>query len=339
MKRKPLLITIVILCLFFSFGIGGLVGYYIHSHQKEKSMEVLSEARESDRENAQKIELKIDQEEATPFIFDLSSIPEYQGEPYVELNHNIPLFSDEQKQDLDSFEFDSSLDDFGRCGVTFANVCKELMPLEERGEIGQIKPSGWHTVKYNEIIDGNYLYNRCHLIAYQLAGENDNELNLITGTRYLNVCGMLPFENLVSEYINQTENHVLYRVTPIFEKDNLVASGVQMEAWSVEDEGKGICFHIYCYNVQPGIEIDYKTGDSFSKMLSENKIDKSNEQVENQMETFILNTRSNKIHKLDCESVSEIAEHNKKAYEGTLELLMEQNYSPCHRCFSDYYGE
>lgn len=195
-------------------------------------------------------------------ITNIDYIPEYTGEPYVELNGGIPLFDDSEKV-KDAFETYSNLDSLGRCGVAYANICPELMPTDERGEIGMIKPSGWHTVKYNDLIDGNYLYNRCHLIAFCLAGENANEKNLITGTRYLNVEGMLPFEIKVSSYVNQTGNHVLYRVTPIFDGNNLVANGVQIEAWSVEDSGKGICFNVYCYNIQPGIQIDYSSGDSW----------------------------------------------------------------------------
>ena len=185
----------------------------------------------------------------------------YLGVPYVEINNNIPLFDDSEKT-TEVFERYSQLDSLGRCGEAYANICLELMPTEERGEIGMIKPSGWHTIKYNELIDGNYLYNRCHLIAFSLAGENANELNLITGTRYLNVEGMKPFEVKVAQYVERTGNHVLYRVTPIYEGNNLLANGVQMEAWSVEDNGKGICFNVYCFNVQPGIVIDYKSGES-----------------------------------------------------------------------------
>ncbi len=162
----------------------------------------------------------------------------------------------------DAFEVYSDLDKLGRCGVAYANICKELMPTEDRGEIGMVKPSGWHTVKYNDLIEGNYLYNRCHLIGYQLAGENANVKNLITGTRYLNVTGMLPFENADANYVDRTNNNVLYRVTPIFEDNNLVATYVQIEAWSVEDKGSGICYNVLCYNVQPGIAINYATGDS-----------------------------------------------------------------------------
>ena len=160
-----------------------------------------------------------------------------------------------------SFESYSELDSLGRCGVAYACASTDTMPTEERGTIGQIKPTGWHTVKY-DCVDGKYLYNRCHLIGYQLTGENANTKNLITGTRYLNVEGMLPFENMVAEYVEETGNHVMYRVTPHFEGTNLLASGVQMEAYSVEDDGEGVCFNVYVYNAQPGITIDYKNGDS-----------------------------------------------------------------------------
>jgi DNA-entry nuclease len=195
--------------------------------------------------------------------YSLENIPEYSGTAYVELNGNIPTFTEDEKKNTESFEEYSPLDELGRCQTAYANICDELRPTEERGEIGSVKPSGWHTVKYNDLIEGNYLYNRCHLIGYQLAGENANPLNLITGTRYLNIYGMLPFENMVDTYVDSTHNHVLYRVTPVFEGENLVASGVIMEAWSVEDNGEGICFNVYCYNVQPGITIDYLTGESW----------------------------------------------------------------------------
>ncbi len=191
------------------------------------------------------------------------NIPAYSGQPYAVINNNVPYFDEEDKQ-TKYFESYSDLDSLGRCGVAYANVSRELMPTEERGEIGSIKPSGWHQAKYEGIVDSNppYLYNRCHLIAYCLTAENANEKNLITGTRYLNIKGMLPFEEQVARYLDTHDNHVLYRVTPIFEGNNLVASGVLIEAYSVEDEGVGICFCVYCYNVQPGVEIDYKTGES-----------------------------------------------------------------------------
>ena len=197
--------------------------------------------------------------------FDLASVPEFTDSPFVYINENKPNFTEEDYK-TSVFENYSELDSLGRCGVAFANICKEIMPTEARGEIGMVKPSGWKLAKY-DIVDGKYLYNRCHLIGYQLAGENANEKNLITGTRYLNVQGMLPFENEVANYIkNQKKNedkHVLYRVTPIFENTNLVASGVQMEAYSVEDNGAGVCFNVYVYNVQPGIEINYANGESY----------------------------------------------------------------------------
>ena len=188
-------------------------------------------------------------------------IPEYSGTPYVEVNDNRPFFAEEELT-TETFENYSPLDSLGRCGVAYANLSKETMPTDERGEIGMIKPAGWHTVKYPDLIEDVYLYNRCHLIAWCLAGENANELNLITGTRYMNRDGMLPFENMVARYLDHHDTHVLYRVTPIYTGNNLIADGVLMEAYSVEDEGEGICFCVYCYNVQPGIDIDYKTGES-----------------------------------------------------------------------------
>lgn len=194
----------------------------------------------------------------------LENIPEYSESPYIEINNNKPTFT-ENEYTTKAFETYSDLDSLGRCGVAYANICKEIIPAEneKRGAISSVKPTGWQTAKYPGVVDGNYLYNRCHLIGYQLAGENANEKNLITGTRYMNVEGMLPFENTVDDYIDKhPKNHVLYRVTPIFENQNLVANGVQMEAYSVEDNGQGISFNIYVYNVQPGIEIDYKTGNS-----------------------------------------------------------------------------
>lgn len=196
--------------------------------------------------------------------FDISEIPEYSQSPYCTINNNIPSFTEED-YNLGVFENYSELDSLGRCSIAYANICKGIMPKEgqEREAIGRIKPSGWQTVKYPGVVEGNYLYNRCHLIGYQLAAENANEKNLITGTRYMNVQGMLPFENQVADYIKENpQNHVLYRVTPVYQENNLVASGVQIEAYSIEDTGTGICFNVYIYNVQPGIKIDYATGKS-----------------------------------------------------------------------------
>lgn len=191
----------------------------------------------------------------------IDAIPAYDGKAYVAVNNNEPFFTDSDMTTT-AFENYSDLDSLGRCGVAYANICRDIMPTEERGKIGMIKPLGWHTVKY-DVIKDRYLYNRCHLIGYQLAGENANPKNLITGTRYLNVEGMLPFENLVADYVNNTGNHVLYRVTPMFSGSNLVANGVLIEAKSVEDNGGGILFNVYCYNVQPGVGINYENGDSW----------------------------------------------------------------------------
>ena len=283
------------------------------------------------------------------YFIDLSDIPAFNGNPYIEINNNIPFFNDEEKTNTNTFETYSELDEYGRCGVAYANLCIELVPTEERGDIGDIRPSGWHTVKYNDLIDGNYLYNRCHLIAYRLAGENSNEKNLITGTRYLNNVGMLSFESMVGEYIEHTNNHVLYRVTPIFESDNLVASGVEMEGWSVEDNGSSICFNVYCYNVQPYIDIDYATGESCESNNSNTIIDIGDDTVDLSIteETeiyreiheedviqadYIVNTNSGKIHIPTCSSVYDMAEHNKMYYSGTLDELKEMGYVPCKRC-------
>lgn len=202
-------------------------------------------------------------ETSTITSFEIGNIPEYKGNPYIIINNNIPLF-DEDDYTTTAFENYSKLDVLGRCCVAFANICTDIMPTGERDSISNVKPTGWVNNKYSGLVDGDYLYNRCHLIGYQLAGENANEKNLITGTRYMNVEGMLPFENLIDDYIEENEdNHVLYKVTPIFEGNNLVASGVQLEAYSIEDNGKGICFNVYVYNVQPGIVIDYATGNNW----------------------------------------------------------------------------
>ena len=196
---------------------------------------------------------------------ELPSAADYDGKhAYITVNNNRPFFTNEEKTNRTAFETYSPLDDLGRCGVAYANICIELMPTEPRGEIGHIKPTGWHLQKY-DIIKDKYLYNRCHLIGFQLAGENDNPLNLITGTRYLNIDGMLDAENRIANYVKDTHNHVLYRVTPIFHGNNLLAEGVLMEAWSVEDYGRGVCFNIFAFNVQPGIEINYADGSNHLK--------------------------------------------------------------------------
>ena len=182
--------------------------------------------------------------------------------PFKVINDNIPTFTNEEKNQTKEYKNFSELDQLGRCGTAEALIGTELLPTEDRENIGMVKPTGWHTIRYDDLISDRYLYNRCHLIAHSLCGENANEQNLITGTRYMNVEGMLPFEMDILDYVRDTGNHVLYKVTPIFQDDDLVARGVTMEAYSIEDSGKGICFYVYCPNVQPGIEIDYKTGDS-----------------------------------------------------------------------------
>lgn len=288
----------------------------------------------------------------TSVAITLADIPDYDGYPYVTLNNNVPSFL---KEDMvtEPFEIYSDLDTFGRCGAAYANVCKELMPTEERGTIGQVKPSGWHTVKYNDRIDGNYLYNRCHLVAYQLAGENANVKNLITGTRYMNVVGMVPFENEVADYVNSTGNHVLYRVTPLFEGDNLVAAGVVMEAMSVEDDGLGVCFCVFVYNVQPGVIIDYATGDSEEDptyMVADSTTESSSDytdayansegEVEEQSRpdtqadetTYIVNTNTGKFHYTYCDSVKQMKEKNKWERSTTRDVLISEGYDPCKNC-------
>lgn len=271
--------------------------------------------------------------------FSLAEIASYSGEPYTTVHNNVPYFADSDFT-AESFEFYSELDAAGRCGTAYACIGLDLMPTEERGEIGNIKPAGWHTVKYNEYIDGNYLYNRCHLIGYQLSGESANEKNLITGTRYLNVQGMLPFENMVADYVQETENHVLYRVTPVFEGENLLASGVLMEAASVEDKGEGILFCVYVYNVQPAIEIDYATGESrlapdpvpYPTALPEQPSGPEAVTESEAGPVYILNTNTQKFHDPSCDSVQRIKESNLEEYTGDREAVIGMGYDPCKKC-------
>lgn len=256
-------------------------------------------------------------------------IPAYSGEPYTAINGNVPDFSESDLSSAKAFESYSPLDSLGRCGPAFACVGPETMPTEERGDISDIQPSGWHSVSYDGV-EGGYLYNRCHLIGYQLTAENDNAENLITGTRYLNIEGMLPFENLVADYIHETGGHVLYRVTPVFAGGNLVASGVRMEAESVEDRGESVLFHVFCYNVQPGIQIDYATGDS-AEIGAPASSAAGSEADENET-TYILNTNSKKFHRPSCSQVGRIQEKNKETYTGTRAELLAQGYTPCGTC-------
>ena len=254
----------------------------------------------------------------------------YDGKPYVVINDNDPDFTDADMTTT-SFERYGELDGLGRCTTAFANIGKDLMPAEKRGSIGEVKPTGWQTAKYDNV-DGKYLYNRCHLIGYQLTGENANEKNLITGTRYLNVDGMLPFENMVADYIKETNNHVLYRVTPVFSGDNLVASGVQMEAESVEDNGDGILFNVYCFNAQPGIAIDYATGDSHQDDSIVADASKSTTAAEANVQTYVLNTNTKKFHKESCNSAKSMDASNKKIYTGSRQEIIDMGYEACGVC-------
>lgn len=267
----------------------------------------------------------------------LDTIPKYSGLPYIEINNNQPYFTEADYTTV-SFEDYSPLDDLGRCGVAFACIGQDIMPTKERQEIGQVKPAGWHTVKYDVVGTGSagYLYNRCHLIAHELAGEDANVQNLITGTRYMNMVGMRGFEDSVADYVRSTGNHVLYRVTPIFQDDNLIADGVLMEAMSMEDTR--ICFCVFCYNIQPGIEIDYATGDSRLIEASQERPNIADEPVEEQNgETVeeaqcIGNKNTKKFHYPSCSSVSDIKESNKVPLYCTRDEAIAQGYSPCSRC-------
>lgn len=262
----------------------------------------------------------------------LDAIPAYDGKAYVAINNNEPFFTDSDMTTT-AFENYSDLDSLGRCGVAYANICKDIMLTEERGKIGMIKPSGWHTVKY-DVIKDRYLYNRCHLIGYQLAGENANPKNLITGTRYLNVEGMLPFENLVADYVNNTGNHVLYRVTPMFSGSNLVANGVLIEAKSVEDNGGGILFNVYCYNVQPGVGINYENGDSWldgttgsASSGSDTSATENSAADSSNSETMVhITATGKKYHRAGCRTLK------KSDTEVTLDEAKSMGLSPCGIC-------
>lgn len=275
-------------------------------------------------------ELGLPQEnqQASAVSVSLEEVPAYSGSPYVELDGNQPGFSLEERT-TDSFETYSTLDALGRCGPAYACIGQDLMPTEDRESISSVRPTGWVQAEY-DFVEGGSLYNRCHLIGFQLTGENANEENLITGTRYMNVEGMLPFENMVADYIKETGNHVLYRAIPFFEGENLVASGVVMEAFSVEDEGEGVCFHVYVYNVQPGVEIDYATGESWETGDSASSALES--QAEEQETDYVLNTSSKKFHRPDCPSVDSMSEKNRQEYHGTREELIAQGYEPCGSC-------
>lgn len=297
----------LLLCISGPAGCGSLPGL------KDIPWEELTESGKSGEESAK-----------ADFSGQTVEVLAWNESPYVPVHDNVPFFEEEDFVE-ESFESYADLDDLGRCGQAIANVGTDLMPVKEREGIGQVKPSGWQTKKYDSV-DGKYLYNRCHLIGYQLTGENANEKNLITGTRYLNVEGMLPFENMVADYIKETGNHVLYRVTPVFLGEELVARGVLLEGQSVEDNGEGIQFCVYAYNVQPGIVIDYATGDSTQARQD------GQTGEDGQEETYILNTNTRTFHDPSCASVSEMKEKNRKEFTGSRETLLKEGYSPCGRC-------
>ena len=270
-----------------------------------------------------------------PYI-SVDDIPEYSSEPYVVINGGEPFFTKEEIV-TESYENYSPLDELGRCGVAMACLGKDIMPTEERGDIGHVKPSGWNQAQYDSV-PGKYLYDRCHLIGCQLAGENDNKQNLITGTGYMNVDGMLPFENMIADYLKETGNHVMYRVTPIYkEKYDKVACGVLMEAYSVEDEGEGIKFNIFCYNVQPGVEIDYYDGSSWETGTTPPPKDEDGDNSDGGSVgegdvTYIINTSTKKIHLPTCRYN---AGDNVKETTKSLEELLAEKYEPCGVCKPD----
>lgn len=371
-------ILIILLLILFTAGIGGQAGKRSQPELDKTNDSVIfevssgghaedsavSKAEKQDQEEESALQeqtkdLEKSASDTTIQTLSVDEIPAYSGQAAIEINQNVPGFT-ESDYTTEAFEQYSPLDGLGRCGIAYACVGEEIMPTEERGTIGMVKPSGWHTVKY-DFVDGKYLYNRCHLIAYMLSGENANTENLITGTRYMNTEGMLPYENQVADYIHDTGNHVLYRVTPLYEGDNLVASGVEIEASSVEDKGKSLSFHVYCYNVQPGVTIDYATGDSAlaedlatenvqetaqetsvadGKQSSENAVAAVQEETSAEQDgghakeeqDYVLNKNTKKFHYPWCSSADDIKKKNRKDFTGTREEVISQGYVPCKRC-------
>lgn len=288
-------------------------------------------------------------------VLSYRDVPAFEGNPYVYVNDGEPTFTDEQRAAEPGHEHYGELDELGRCTAAFAVVGPETQPTEKRGSIGEVRPSGWQMAKY-DFVEGKYLFNRCHLLGYQLTGENANERNLITGTRYLNVQGMLPFENAVADYVDATGNHVLMAVMPVFEGSELVARGVHMMAESVEDGGEGVAFNVFCYNVQPGVVIDYGTGESMLEedatplpdvSGAESAPDTASEgagageasekgatgSAEGKGTTeYVLNTNSKKFHLPSCSSVDQMSPKNREDVEDTRENLITKGYDPCKRC-------
>ncbi|MBO7254666.1 MAG: DNA/RNA non-specific endonuclease [Clostridia bacterium] len=259
---------------------------------------------------------------------NLDKIPEFSGTGYIVIDNNMPFFTAAQLT-TSGYEKYGALDNLGRCTTAIASLGKETMPTEDRGSISSVKPTGWIQAKYS-CIKTSDLYNRSHLIAWSLSGENANKQNLVTGTAYLNQDNMTQFEDMVLDYIKETGNHVAYRVTPLFKGNDLVCRGVQMEAYSIEDDGEGICFNVYCYNVQPGVIIDYATGESHSESGEESSEESS---VDTSIEAdYVLNVSSKKIHAPDCSSVAKMSDKNRKNYTGSIDELLAQGYKPCGSC-------
>ena len=334
MNKQNSKIIVIVLCIISVIFLFGCNDNYKEQIINEQSSSTTTNS-VVDNLSTVKPENTTEQSQATTIIprvssFELSDIPNYSGNPYYEINNNQPFFKADELT-TDTFKEFSELDSLGRCGVAVTCIGTDSLPTEERGEIGMIKPTGWHTVRYDDIIEDKYLYNRCHLIAFELSGENANPKNLITGTRYMNVKGMLPFENLVRNYIENTNRHVMYRVTPVFEGNNLVATGVLMEGYSVEDDGEGICFNVFCYNVQPQIKINYADGTSevVSTSESEEVTEMSNEE---QNTTYVLNTNTKKFHCPDCDSVNQMKGKNKEIFTGSRDEVIRMGYSPCGKC-------
>lgn len=279
------------------------------------------------------VELQNEPQKGSMSTVTLADIPAYAGEPYVVINDNNPFFTKEEiAKATTSWEEYGDMDELGRCSMCWASVGKDIMPTGERGSIGSVKPTGWHTVKY-DFVNGKYLYNRSHLIGWQLTGENANEKNLVTGTRSFNVDGMLPFENMVADYVREDDEHVLYRVTPMFDGDDLVCRGVLMEAISVEDNGDSILFNVFVYNVQPGVKIDYATGESSLDTGQTTETGDSDSETASDVDaTYVINTSSMKFHKEDCSSISSMNQANKKVVASTRDELISEGYSPCGIC-------
>lgn len=332
---KWIVIGFVVLCLLAGGGDNNTDTKTPDSQTEQQQAEVSEEDGKQDSEpEASKPEESEKQETTqqpteTQKPVELSSIPAYSGKAYVVINNNQPSFSESELKTT-GYETYSGLDSLGRCGMALASVGKDTMPKEneERGSISSIKPTGWQQATYDNI-SGKYLYNRCHLIGWQLSAENANRGNLITGTKYLNVEGMLPFENMVADYIKETGNHVAYRIVPIYEGNNLLSSGVQMEAYSIEDKGEGICFNVYCYNVQPGITIDYATGKSTGSAAQQNSSATQNTQETNKGVQVWLPASGKKYHsKNNCGTMNP-----NKATQVTKQQAEEDGYTPCSKCY------